>query len=312
MTSYYDDWCLLRAGLITLPQYLTLLGKTITRVHQGAGRLRQSVAASSFDAWTRFYKQDENAANAIVSYYAKGALVALCLDMQMRAHSDGKVSLDDVMRVLWQRWLDGKRGVADDDIEKLASDLCGQDLSGFFADAVYGTDDLDLSAALATIGVAVNWRAAESAKDAGGSAGKAAVAGDSNPDGADAAGADSSDTNSNTPPLRDFGARYATAPGGLKLLSIATGSPAMQAGLAANDVVVAIDGLAVSVTPPEKLLQYHAEGTTLTVHAFRRDELMQFQLPVQTVADNCCYLFADDDVAEGALQHRQQWLQAQP
>jgi predicted metalloprotease with PDZ domain len=61
------------------------------------------VAESSFDAWTKYYRQDENAPNAIVSYYAKGALIALALDLQLRAGTDGAASLDDVMRLLWQR-----------------------------------------------------------------------------------------------------------------------------------------------------------------------------------------------------------------
>src|SRR5690606_21184804 len=81
ITSYYDDLALVRSGLITPQSYLELLGQTISRVQRGSGTLRQTVTESSFDAWTRFYKQDENAPNAIVSYYAKGALVALALDL---------------------------------------------------------------------------------------------------------------------------------------------------------------------------------------------------------------------------------------
>jgi predicted metalloprotease with PDZ domain len=71
-TSYYDDLALVRCGLITERDYLDLLAQTITRVMRVNGRTKQSVAESSFDAWTKFYKQDENAPNAIVSYYAKG------------------------------------------------------------------------------------------------------------------------------------------------------------------------------------------------------------------------------------------------
>jgi len=101
ITSYYDELALLRAGLLDVTQYLERLAKLLSRVQRGRGRLRQSLADSSFDAWTRFYKQDENAPNAIVSYYAKGALVALCLDLTLRQRSDGAVSLDTVMRQLW-------------------------------------------------------------------------------------------------------------------------------------------------------------------------------------------------------------------
>src|SRR5690606_4250150 len=76
-TSYYDDLMLLRSGVINQTDYLKLLGKTISAVHRTSGRLKQSVTESSFDAWTRYYKQDENSPNALVSYYTKGALLAL-------------------------------------------------------------------------------------------------------------------------------------------------------------------------------------------------------------------------------------------
>src|SRR5690606_13996928 len=84
ITSYYDDLTLVRTGLVSATDYLEMLAKTITRVQRNPGRLTQSVAESSFDTWTKFYKQDENSINAIVSYYAKGALVALALDLTLR------------------------------------------------------------------------------------------------------------------------------------------------------------------------------------------------------------------------------------
>src|SRR3546814_8347315 len=95
---------LLRAGASGLTDYLRLLAKTITSVARSPGRRKQSVADSSFDAWTLYYKQDENSPNALVSYYTKGALVALGLDLTIRRDSGGAHSLDDVMRLLWQRY----------------------------------------------------------------------------------------------------------------------------------------------------------------------------------------------------------------
>jgi len=103
-TSYYDDLMLLRAGVIDSGAYLKLIEKTINNVHRGSGRLKQSVAESSFDAWTKYYRQDENAPNAIVSYYAKGSLVALLLDLVIRRDTQGRRSLDDVMRALWRSY----------------------------------------------------------------------------------------------------------------------------------------------------------------------------------------------------------------
>lgn len=103
-TSYYDDLMLLRSGVMTDKQYLKRLGENITQVMTQPGRFKQSVAQSSFDAWTKYYKQDENAPNAIVSYYGKGALVALCLDLTIRHATQDTHSLDDVMRHLWLKF----------------------------------------------------------------------------------------------------------------------------------------------------------------------------------------------------------------
>ena len=82
ITSYYDDLALVRSGVIDREGYLQLLGRTITTVLRDPGRQAQSVADSSFDAWIKYYRQDENTPNAVVSYYPKGALVALALDLR--------------------------------------------------------------------------------------------------------------------------------------------------------------------------------------------------------------------------------------
>lgn len=110
-TSYYDDLFLRRAGLIDDAGYLKLLAKTYNQVAQTPGRLVQSVAQASFDAWIKYYRQDENTPNATVSYYTKGALVALCLDLSLRA--EGHATLDDVMRDLWSRCRGGPMTTAD-------------------------------------------------------------------------------------------------------------------------------------------------------------------------------------------------------
>jgi len=159
MTSYYDDLLLLRSGLIPTKTYLGLLGKTITRVQRGEGRQVQSVTESSFDAWSKFYKQDENAPNAIVSYYAKGALIACCLDATIRQASNGEKSLDDVMKTLWANWLSsGGAGIDEAEPMRIASAIAGQDLSEFFNLVLYSTDELPLEKALETLGIELNFR----------------------------------------------------------------------------------------------------------------------------------------------------------
>src|SRR6185369_6869653 len=107
-------------------QYLETLGRSITQLMRMPGRRKQSVADSSFDAWTKYYRQDENAPNAIVSYYTKGSLLGLALDLQLRLGSQGQTSLDDLMRALWQEHGLSGIGVAEDGLYRLTERLGGK------------------------------------------------------------------------------------------------------------------------------------------------------------------------------------------
>jgi predicted metalloprotease with PDZ domain len=162
-TSYYDDLLLRRAKLIDDAAYLKLLNKTINQVMQTPGREVQSVAQASFDAWVKYYRQDENTPNATVSYYTKGALVALCLDLTLRA--EGKATLDDVMRGLWARCKAGP--MQEDDLLAVLAELGGRDFSRELADWVHGTSDLPLKALLERHGVGVHEDAAQPAQRLG-------------------------------------------------------------------------------------------------------------------------------------------------
>ncbi len=152
-TSYYDDMLLLRAGLIDEARYLSLLGKAVSAVLATPGRKTQSVAQSSFDAWVKYYRADENTPNATVSYYTKGSLVALALDLTLRSSSAG--SLDAVMRLLWQRSGAGagQGGITEADILSAIEQVAGRSLAVEFQAWVHGTDDLPLAALLKTVGV---------------------------------------------------------------------------------------------------------------------------------------------------------------
>ena len=156
ITSYYDDLALVRSGVIEPPSYLELLGRAITTVLRTPGRRRQSVAESSFDAWIKFYRPDENTPNAVVSYYAKGSLVALALDLVLRRTGS---SLDAVMRALWQRYGQAGVGVPEGAILAIASELAGRELADFFGRYVDGTEDPPLAELLAGFGVTFNLRA---------------------------------------------------------------------------------------------------------------------------------------------------------
>ncbi|WP_137920008.1 M61 family metallopeptidase [Hydrogenophaga sp. 2FB] len=143
-TSYYDDLMLRRAGLIDDATYLKLVAKTINQVQQTPGRLVQTVAQASFDAWVKYYRMNENTPNATVSYYTKGSLVALCLDLTLRA--EGHSTLDAVMRELWQRTDGGPMREAD--LLRALKRLGQRSYEGEIGAWVHSTDELPLSSVL--------------------------------------------------------------------------------------------------------------------------------------------------------------------
>ncbi|MGE5667015.1 MAG: M61 family metallopeptidase, partial [Betaproteobacteria bacterium] len=166
ITSYYDDLALLKSGVIDVPRYLELVARTVTNVLRSPGRHVQSVGDSSFDAWIKFYRQDENSPNAVVSYYAKGSLIALALDLTLR--EGGRSSLDEVMRALWERHGRTGIGVPEGGIETIAEQRSGLRLREFFRRYVDGTEDPPLATLLDNFGIDLHLRPATGAKDLGG------------------------------------------------------------------------------------------------------------------------------------------------
>ena len=162
-TSYYDDLLLRRAALIDQATYLALLGKTINQVLQTPGREIQSVAQASFDAWVKYYRQDENTANATISYYTKGSLVALCLDLTLRQQA--KSSLDAVMRGLWQRCRGGPMTEAD--LLGVLEHLSGRSFQKEIALWVHSSAELPLQTLLERQGVLVQQESADLAQRLG-------------------------------------------------------------------------------------------------------------------------------------------------
>jgi predicted metalloprotease with PDZ domain len=281
ITSYYDDLTLLRSGVIGVSEYLELLGRDITRLLRAPGRSKQSVAESSFDAWIKYYRQDENTPNAVVSYYVKGALIALALDLTLR-HA-GVTTLDEVMRVLWQRHGKPGIGVPEGGIEAIAAELSGTDLAGFFDQFVRGTDDLQLAELLAPFGVDVMLRAAEGANDKGGARGK------------------SKSTRAWLGVVLAPGAEP-------RLKHVLTGGPAERAGLAAGDTLVAIDGIRASTDGIERLLKSRDVDDVLRVQAFRRDELMEFSVELDTAPLDTCWLALAEGDDPAVHARRNAWL----
>ncbi|MBY5920722.1 M61 family metallopeptidase [Ferrimonas balearica] len=260
ITSYYDDLLVYRSGCVDKETYLQMAAEGMTRVTRGVGRFKQSLRDSSFNAWTKFYKQDENAQNAIVSYYTKGAMFALMLDLTLRIETDGERSLDDLMKMLWEQHGKPGIGTGEHTHQAMMAELLGRDVSDLFA-YLDNTDDLPLEALLAKVGVEMRMRAANGNNDKGGK-GKPA-------------------------PKANLGARYRADNFGVRIEAVSEGGNAHRAGLAAGDRLVALNELEVASNLDSQLERY-AEGSKLPIHWFRRDELMSGTLelcpaPMDTV-----------------------------
>ena len=231
-TSYYDDLILLRSGVINQESYIKLLKSQIDRYLQNPGRAVQTVAESSFDAWVKFYRQDENSNNAGTSYYNKGCLVALCLDLGLRLRGS---SLDALMRKLYENAQNGIQ-VNERTIYELANELTGDDWSEQINHLINTTDELPLDQLFPEFGLSY------------------ALSHDKS---------------------LSFGLKLVDKPEGVLIQSARRDGSGVLAGLSANDVIVAIDGLKATTKLVEK---YAKQDGTYTVYAFRRDEFMQFEV----------------------------------
>ena len=282
-TSYYDDLTLVRSGLLSHEAYLGVLGETCAAVLKAPGRHHQSVAESSFDAWIKYYRQDENSPNSIVSYYAKGSLVALTIDLTIRARSEGKYSLDDVMRLLWNRFGKSEQtfGLSEDGFGEIIEDATGLDLRHELAHWVEGTTDLPLPELLLPLGIQMKQ---EAAKD--------------------------------EPP--SLGIWTAQRGHDLVAKTVLKDGPAMRAGLSAGDVLIAMDGLRVNETSLKNQLGRKRPGDRVSVHAFRRDELFTIDIELQAPRPEIVTLkiLKTGSGAEGVVEHtesrRSAWLGTSP
>lgn len=235
-TSYYDDLILLRSGVISQKSYLDLLKAQIDRYLQNPGRFVQTVAESSFDAWIKFYRQDENSNNAGTSYYNKGALVALCLDLGLRLRGS---SLDALMRRLYENTQNGMQ-VNERTIFDLCKELTGDNWIEQINHLINTTDELPLDQLLPEFGLSYRVK-----------------------------------TDKSLP----LGLKLVDKPEGVLVQSARRESAGAKAGISANDVIIAIDGLKASTKLIEK---YAKQGGTYTVFAFRRDELISFEVDCAT------------------------------
>ena len=235
ITDYYADLTLRRAGLITESEFLSATARSIWSMQNTPGRLEQTVEESSYDSWIKYYRQDENSINSQVSYYDKGALLGLLLDLEVRKRSNGAKSLDDVMRYLYAEFFKKNRNYGPADFQKACELMAGSSLDEFFNKYVRGTEELDYNAALEAAGLRL-------------------------------------DTTSGMGGVY-FGADVAMDDDRLIVKRVYAGSPAYEQGLNAGDQIVAMDNMRVTRDFFNARMAEKKPGDLINLTIFRFDDL---------------------------------------
>ena len=267
-TSFYDDVTLARTGVIEPQKYLDIVAQNVSRLLQNAGRLKQTAAESSFDAWTKFYKQDASATNNIVSYYTKGGIIALGLDLLLRRESANKVSLDMLMQLLWQNYGIEEKGTPDNVIQDLCKTHFDIDVSAYLDQVVYGTDDVALASLVSEMGVDFHTRPRVSSDDKGGLTSQPAI-------------------------INQLGATLKPASFGLTVVQVFEGLAAMKAGILLNDVIIALDGHVVNAQKFQRLLD-NAQASTVEITLIRDGRLLTLPLNVVKARADMAYFTITD------------------
>src|SRR5699024_4836584 len=260
VTSYYDDLALVRSGVLSVERYLQRLAKVATRIERTPGQQRQSLEQSSFDAWLKFYRPDDNTPNAVVSYYGKGALFAWALDMKLRSETAGRTSLDTVMQAVWDDYGERDTPVPDGQLEQIAADVSGLELSAFFDHHLRTTTNAPWLDYITAFGLSARQQPA--VDDAALILGQLGVVLDV--DG----------------PL-------------LCVRHVLDGGPARDSGIAAGDRLVAFNGLDIGKDAATHLRRL-APGAVLRIHLFRADALVVRDVTIGAAAAPEWLLQLDD------------------
>jgi predicted metalloprotease with PDZ domain len=242
ITDYYADLVLRRAGLISDNEFLSATARAMQALQNTPGRLEQTVEESSFDSWIKYYRQDENSVNSQISYYEKGALLGLLLDLEIRKRSGGAKSLDDVMRYLYTEFFKKNRNYGPVDFQKACELMAGGSLEEFFNKFVRGKEELNYNAALEAAGLRLETNA---------------------PAGAGRGASDRT----------FFGADISQEADRVIVDRVYAGSPAYEQGLNTGDQIVAIDNLRVTRDFFNARLAEKKPGDLINLTIFRFDDL---------------------------------------
>jgi predicted metalloprotease with PDZ domain len=245
ITEYYGNLMMRRAGLMSDTAYLELLAANIQIVQEQPGRRLMSVEEASFDAWIKYYRPDENSVNSSISYYEKGELLGMLLDLEIRRRTKGAKSLDDVMRQLNTEFAKRNRNYTPADFQRICEQIAGGSLEEFFARYVRGREELPYNDFLSAAGLQLN--------TTGGT------------------------EMSLVPSSSYLGADLEETNGVLTIKSVRAGSPAYEQGLNAKDQILALDGIRVNKELFETLLRAK-RSDNIRVTVFRNDDLRTFEI----------------------------------
>lgn len=274
VTSYYDTLGLVRAGIIDAQGYLKRLLKSIYRYERIPGRYLQSLEDSSFDAWIKLYRPDENTLNSTVSYYLKGELVCALLDLEIRHQTGGEKSLDAVLKHLWERYFlaDGS-GYPEGGYQAIIEEATGAELDGFFEAFIRGVEDFDWRERLARVGLEFE---RENSKEG----------------------------------VAWLGLETSSRAGRVLVSRVPAGSPAHAGGIYAGDEIVAIDGWKVEPGKLSTLLADKSPGQEIVCHVFRRGALREYTLKLGELPPDTYRLRTAEDASEQARALLKGWLGA--
>lgn len=246
ITDYYADLLMHRAGVSTQSEYLQGLSASIESLQTTPGRLVQPVDVASYDAWIKYYRPDENSANASVSYYTKGVVLGFLLDAKIRRATGGAKTLDDLMRLAYERY-SGARGYTSDEFKALADEVAGPSAGAraWIASAVESTEELEYREALDWLGLVFR---------------------DSVP-----------------PAARGWlGATTRIDDGRVVVTQVRRGTPAEKGGLNVDDEILAIGDFRVRAGQLDTRLAQYRPGDTVSVLVARREELRRFDVTLGT------------------------------
>jgi predicted metalloprotease with PDZ domain len=269
-TSYYDLLIPLRAGLYDRQTYLNNLGKEITRYLTTPGRAVQPLAESSFDAWIKLYRRDAHSDNCQMSYYLKGELVTLMLDLLIRDRHQNQRSFDDVMRRMWAEFGQTETGFTPEQLETIIAEVAGTDLTDFFQIALHSTTELPLNDYLHPFGLKLH-----------------AVKEDLTP---------------------HLGIKVKSEGGHEKITFVATQSPAALAGISPQDELLAIDGIRVNAEQlPQRLKDYQANDM-IQLTVFHRDLLRTVEVQLAAPQANRYEVVPLSDPSDAQRHNLAGWL----